>query len=92
MTMSCLAGYNATIFAYGQTGSGKTHTVLGGSTHDTEGILPRALRDLFARLEQARDNGTHNNCNSNHNSSEEKGEEKMGTNCNEPAPNQNHGA
>lgn len=29
VVMSCLEGYNGTIFMYGQTGSGKTHTMLG---------------------------------------------------------------
>jgi Kinesin motor domain len=29
VTMSCLEGYNGTIFMYGQTGSGKTYTMLG---------------------------------------------------------------
>ena len=78
MTMSCLAGYNATIFAYGQTGSGKTFTVLGGSSQEAEGILPRALRDLFARLECARDKGSSNHTND----SEES--EKMGDDDDSP--------
>lgn len=29
VAMSCLEGYNGTIFMYGQTGSGKTYTMLG---------------------------------------------------------------
>jgi hypothetical protein len=44
-----LDGYNSTVFAYGQTGSGKTYTM--GTGHETlsknEGVVPRALRDLF---------------------------------------------
>lgn len=36
-------GYNGTIFAYGQTGSGKTHTIFGGSTAGSEGIISRSL-------------------------------------------------
>ena len=36
---------NATILAYGQTGAGKTFTML-GNEHD-QGIIPRALRDVF---------------------------------------------
>lgn len=64
---ACLKGYNATVLAYGQTGSGKTYTILGPSTesivaeemspvHGTyagnhAGVIPRAMRDLFNRLE-----------------------------------------
>ena len=29
MAVSCMQGYNGTIFAYGQTGSGKTFTIQG---------------------------------------------------------------
>ena len=36
---------NATILAYGQTGAGKTFTML-GNEHD-QGIIPRALKDVF---------------------------------------------
>jgi len=46
-----LDGYNSTIFAYGQTGSGKTYTMGTGTetlSHN-EGVVPRALRDLFAQ-------------------------------------------
>jgi hypothetical protein len=58
----CLEGYNATCIAYGQTGSGKTHTML-GQTDQTDhkvapeddtseaGVMPRALRSLFDRLQ-----------------------------------------
>jgi len=57
---ACLKGYNATVLAYGQTGSGKTFTILGPSPdsilaegNDT-GVIPRAIRDLFNRLETTR--------------------------------------
>ena len=46
-------GFNVTVFAYGQTGSGKTYTI-GSSkaskspTEDNEGIISRALRNLFS--------------------------------------------
>uniref|UniRef100_A0AC34GIR3 Kinesin motor domain-containing protein n=1 Tax=Panagrolaimus sp. ES5 TaxID=591445 RepID=A0AC34GIR3_9BILA len=52
-------GINATIFAYGQTGSGKTYTMIGPDTvdpssstnsEDTRGIIPRALEEIFAKL------------------------------------------
>ena len=51
-----LDGYNATVLAYGQTGSGKTHTMGSSAAHEgadpeTEGLIPRALRYLFAALE-----------------------------------------
>jgi kinesin family protein 4/21/27 len=51
-------GFNATIFAYGQTGSGKTHTMEGYEYQGPRavvagdgGIIPRAVRQLFAHLE-----------------------------------------
>lgn len=39
-------GYNAVVFAYGQTASGKTFTLTG--TDDEPGIIPRAMKDVFA--------------------------------------------
>jgi len=48
----CIEGYNATVLAYGQTGSGKTHTVLGGRDDVSSGFIPRALSELFHRLEE----------------------------------------
>ena len=49
-------GYNATIMAYGQTGSGKTHTMMGVLGGDgQEGIVPRAIRALYAYIESAPD-------------------------------------
>lgn len=51
-----LEGRNATILAYGQTGSGKTYTMGTGFDvdlpADAEGIVPRAVRYLFTRIEQ----------------------------------------
>ncbi|CAK9030245.1 Kinesin-like protein KIF3A (Microtubule plus end-directed kinesin motor 3A) [Durusdinium trenchii] len=59
-------GYHATVFAYGQTGSGKTYTMEGyryrvhadgpqvcidETTPESLGVIPRALRKLFAHLE-----------------------------------------
>ncbi|KAJ7134638.1 P-loop containing nucleoside triphosphate hydrolase protein [Mycena epipterygia] len=41
-----MSGYNAVVFAYGQTASGKTYTLSG--TPEEPGIIPRALRDVFA--------------------------------------------
>ena len=47
-----MSGFHATIFAYGQTGSGKTFTMDGPSDADEqeEGMIPRAIRDLFSQI------------------------------------------
>ncbi|KAG8777721.1 kinesin-like nuclear fusion protein [Serendipita sp. 398] len=47
LVQSVIDGYNVTIFAYGQTGSGKSFTMEGGLTEATEGMIPRAVRQLF---------------------------------------------
>lgn len=39
-----------TLLAYGQTASGKTHTIMGDQSD--EGIIPRALKDLFVNIDQ----------------------------------------
>lgn len=41
-------GYNAVVFAYGQTASGKTFTLTG--TDAEPGIIPRAMKDVFAYI------------------------------------------
>ncbi|CAM9282190.1 unnamed protein product, partial [Hapterophycus canaliculatus] len=61
LVQRCLEGYNATVLAYGQTGSGKTFTVgnaytVNGSPEDA-GIIPRAVTDLFARMDKLRAEG-----------------------------------
>uniref|UniRef100_A0A1Q3EWD5 Putative kinesin-like protein n=1 Tax=Culex tarsalis TaxID=7177 RepID=A0A1Q3EWD5_CULTA len=51
------AGYNVTILAYGQTGSGKTFTMgtnYDGSEDATMGVIPRAIIDIFERIEETR--------------------------------------
>lgn len=53
LVQSALDGYKVCIFAYGQTGSGKTHTMMGseggvGCDGDTSGVIPRAIRQVFA--------------------------------------------
>eukprot|EP00002_Diphylleia_rotans_P026391 TRINITY_DN5255_c0_g1_i5.p1 TRINITY_DN5255_c0_g1~~TRINITY_DN5255_c0_g1_i5.p1 ORF type:complete len:3858 (+),score=903.15 TRINITY_DN5255_c0_g1_i5:55-11628(+) len=45
LILSCLQGYNATIFAYGQTSSGKTHTMMGHP--DDPGVIPLAVKEMF---------------------------------------------
>ncbi|XP_037037974.1 kinesin-like protein KIF21B isoform X3 [Bradysia coprophila] len=55
-----LKGYNATVLAYGQTGSGKTYTMGTGFETDVhenfEGIIPRAVRHIFAGIERLQQN------------------------------------
>lgn len=54
-------GYNVAILAYGMTAAGKTHTMLGESSPgmqlmqplDTDGIIPRALHEIFATVQDA---------------------------------------
>ena len=43
-------GYNVCLFAYGQTGSGKSYSMVGGGDEATEGVVPKACREIFARL------------------------------------------
>ena len=49
------AGYNVCLFAYGQTGSGKSYSMVGYG--DEEGIVPRACREIFARMHAANKGG-----------------------------------
>ncbi|KAK9834774.1 hypothetical protein WJX74_010161 [Apatococcus lobatus] len=49
--LSTLQGYNAAIIAYGQTGTGKTFTMEGGSDTVSQGIIPRAIEDMFSSIE-----------------------------------------
>lgn len=43
-------GYNGCIMAYGQSGSGKTHTMMGGTSPDDFGLIPRLCMELFERI------------------------------------------
>jgi hypothetical protein len=55
VVMGILQGVNGAIIAYGQTGSGKTHTMLGDPSSATQqGIIPRAVTDLFAGIDALR--------------------------------------
>ena len=47
-------GESGIILAYGQTGAGKSHTVLGGGTTATRGLVPRALERIFSKEEVRR--------------------------------------
>lgn len=58
-------GYNVTILAYGQTGSGKTHTMgtaFDGAVTDDIGVIPRAVTDIFSKIEQMPDHTFTINC------------------------------
>ena len=50
-----MAGYNGTIFAYGQSGSGKTYTMYGNDIydHDSKGVIPRIVEEIFKRVEKS---------------------------------------
>ncbi|KAE8206141.1 hypothetical protein A4X06_0g1415 [Tilletia controversa] len=50
---SVLDGYDAVVFAYGQTGSGKTWTLSGDDEGREPGLMPRAIKDIFAGIRQA---------------------------------------
>ncbi|THU97205.1 kinesin-domain-containing protein, partial [Dendrothele bispora CBS 962.96] len=49
---AAMEGYNAVIFAYGQTASGKTYTLSGDEEGGEPGIVPRAMRDVFAFIKR----------------------------------------
>ncbi|KAI9182994.1 hypothetical protein H9P43_003910 [Blastocladiella emersonii ATCC 22665] len=44
---ACLRGFNGTLIAYGQTGSGKTLTL-----SSPDGMIPRALHQLFRKMQR----------------------------------------
>jgi len=56
-----MVGYNGTLFAYGQTGAGKSFTMMGpdsdegpvSSDPNMWGIIPRAIRQIFAYIANA---------------------------------------
>ncbi|KAJ7113890.1 P-loop containing nucleoside triphosphate hydrolase protein [Mycena epipterygia] len=57
LAQSCIDGYNVCIFAYGQTGSGKSWTMEGGGTEETQGMIPRAVAQVFRVAEELKDKG-----------------------------------
>ncbi|KAH9851824.1 kinesin-domain-containing protein [Lenzites betulinus] len=50
---AAMDGFNAVIFAYGQTASGKTFTLSGDE--EQPGIIPRAMKDVFAYIRRTPD-------------------------------------
>ncbi|KAI5303340.1 hypothetical protein KEM56_007651, partial [Ascosphaera pollenicola] len=40
------AGFDVTVFAYGVTGTGKTHTMRGGESPESRGVIPRLLSGM----------------------------------------------
>jgi len=59
LTLSCLDGFNGTIFAYGQTGSGKTYTMSGEESWELRGLIPRIFTCIFEEI-QAREDTDYN--------------------------------
>ena len=57
LVQSALDGYRVTVFAYGQTNAGKTFTMLGRPGAETEGIIPRAVRQVFGTAAAAAEQG-----------------------------------
>lgn len=57
LVQSALDGYRVTVFAYGQTNAGKTFTMLGRPGAEMEGIIPRAVRQVFATAAAAAEHG-----------------------------------
>lgn len=53
LVLQLFKGYNINILAYGQTGSGKTYSMgtCPSSNPSDEGIIQRAVADLFSRIE-----------------------------------------
>ncbi|GIL47931.1 hypothetical protein Vafri_4549 [Volvox africanus] len=52
LVQSALDGFHVCVFSYGQTGAGKTHTMQGGDTPASRGIIPRALEQILANAQQ----------------------------------------
>ncbi|KAG2436806.1 hypothetical protein HXX76_006329 [Chlamydomonas incerta] len=49
LVQSALDGFHVCIFSYGQTGAGKTHTMQGGESPTSRGIIPRAVEKILSQ-------------------------------------------
>lgn len=47
-------GRSATVFVYGATGAGKTHTMFGTREEAQQGLIHRAVREVFQQLERCK--------------------------------------
>ncbi len=56
LVQSACRGWNATVFAYGCTSSGKSYTMQG--VPGDEGIIPRALEDVFRHVDSILQSGS----------------------------------
>jgi Kinesin motor domain len=53
---NAVRGYNGSVLAYGASQTGKSHSIFGASTTGAQrGVIPRALEELFQRLEDEAD-------------------------------------
>lgn len=57
LVQSAVDGYKVCLFSYGQTGSGKTHTMLGDTSGENRGIIPRSVERVMETARQQRARG-----------------------------------
>ncbi|XP_063706731.1 chromosome-associated kinesin KIF4 [Culicoides brevitarsis] len=65
MIENLFKGYNITILAYGQTGSGKTYTMgtaSNGEEGQNMGVIPRAVREIFEKIQEKDDSDVKITC------------------------------
>lgn len=52
---AAVKGKSGCVLAYGQTGSGKTHSIFGGGSNSSRGLLPRAVERLLPKVKAMSD-------------------------------------